>query len=141
MFTQLLTFVTRTLAGYLLGAEQVLAARRTAEWGLRHVPGSADLWVLRGRILLRTAAVGQRRRGDAAELLEEARAAYARALELRPQDAEARREHGLVLQNLAWVLATAAGGRGRPDLLTGAVDEYTRVWLQKPCRQSVLHRR
>jgi len=141
VFAQLLAFLSRTLAGYLLGAGQVIPARRTAEWGLRYVPGSADLWALRGRILLHAVAVGPRRRGDAAELLEEARAAYARALELRPDDSELRREHGLVLQNLAWVLALSTDGRARPDLLVTAAGEYTRVLERQPRRADVLHER
>lgn len=141
VFAQLVAFLSRTLAGYLLGAGQFLPARRTVEWGLRSVPDSPDLWALRGRILLHAAALGQRRRRDAAELLEEARTAYARSLELRADDPEVRREHGLVLQNLAWALGAGAGARVRPDLLLSAAAEYTRVLERQPRRADVLHER
>ena len=141
MLIQLLVLLIRTLTGYLLAAGQVLSARHTVEWGLRLAPASADLWSLRGRILLRLTAGGTRWRGDAAQLLEEARTAYARAADLRPRDPEIWREHGLVLQNLAWVLAVRGGGTPRPDLLGAAAAEYTRVLDVQPRRAEVLHER
>lgn len=137
----LIVFLCRTAAGYLLGAGQYLYARRVAEWGLHLTPDSAELWALRGRILLHTAAVGPRGRVDPAPLLEEARAAYARALELQPDAPEVRREHGLTLQNLAWVLAVGGGGGVRADLLTEAAAEYSRVLEQQPRRADVWHER
>ena len=142
-FTELLVFAVRTVSAYLLGAGQALLARRFVEWGLHQAPGSAQLWALRGRILLRAAAArpGDRGPGGVLATLEEARTAYARAEELDPGDPELWREHALVLQNLAWALAAQQGARPRPDLLEAAAAQYGRVLAAQPRRAEVLHER
>ncbi len=141
VWSPLVVFVTRTLSGYLWEAHQVLGARRAVEWGLRHEPDSAELWALRGRVLLHTAQLGRTRPQDTVQLLEEARVSFARALERRPSDTEARREHGLALQNLAWLLGSSHHGVPPRDLLLTAVQEYSAVLERQPRRADVLHAR
>lgn len=141
VWSPLVVFVTRTLSGYLWEAHQVLGARRAVEWGLRHEPDSAELWALRGRVLLHTAQLGRTRPQDTIQLLEEARVSFVRALERRPSDTEARREHGLALQNLAWLLGGSQHGVPPRDLLLTAVQEYSAVLERQPRRADVLHAR
>jgi tetratricopeptide (TPR) repeat protein len=144
ILTPVLVVLVRTAAAYLLAAGQLTAARHLTGWAVRQAPSSAELWALRGQVLLRTAAVlSPRRPEDVAAALEEAEAAYARALQLRPDWPEVRRQRGLVLLRLAWTLAEGSAGAEAPrtDLLKDSVAEFTRVLQAHPRRADVLHER
>ena len=142
LLTSLLAMAIRAVTGYLLGAGQLVSARRLVDWGLRQAAGSAELWALRGHIFLRTAgAMTQGRQSDLVALLEEAEAAYTRAEELQPDVPEVHHERGLTLLRLSWALGGQGGGPPRPDLLEAAVAEFTRVIDRHPRRAEVYHER
>lgn len=133
------SFLIRTLAGYLAAAGQFDAALRLLEWSERRWPRRADIWALRGQILLRWS--GGARAGRAMRhLLEGAADAYRHAEELRPDLLEVRRERGLALLRLAW-LGAHADAHPPPDLLQAAIAEYDEVLRGHQRRADVLHER
>ncbi len=138
----LLALLARAGAGYLLGAGHVAGARRLTLWGLRHAPDDPELCALRGQVCLRAAAMyGSRRLDDAIACLEEADAAYGKAIVRRARAWELHRERGLALLRLAWALGASEPETRHPEILRRAVAEMTTVIEAQPRRAEVLHER